>query len=188
LSVRLSTARKALIVAVLPAITMLFLLGYFYLGALKGGTTFRFLLYTTPGNAILALTIVSYTYYITKNAISPATCEALAPESSLIEELHTVLFLASLSLILYPVASSLFGVIHEYSASASTALSLIISVSILLSFLEERNRLIIAIGYLIVGVLVIITFSMASTVSDSLADLARLVSNIEMLLKELGVA
>ncbi|MEM1930715.1 MAG: hypothetical protein QW780_04605 [Sulfolobales archaeon] len=186
--VRLPTTRKALTVVALPAIIMLFLLGYFYLGASKGEIISRFLLYTTPGNAILALTIVSCAYHITRNAISPATREGMMADSSLIEELHTVLFLASLALILYPVASSAFKVVHKCPVSASLALSLIISIPILLLFSEERNKLIIAIGYLIIGVLVVATFSMAGIVSESLADLVKLVLNIEMLLKELGVA
>ncbi|MEM2208558.1 MAG: hypothetical protein QXG17_07710 [Sulfolobales archaeon] len=181
------TNRKALIVALLPAIIVLFILCYFYLGALKGDTFFRFLLYTTPGNAILVLTMVSYTYYVTKNAISPALCEALVPSSSLIEELHNVLFLVSLALVFYPVASSLSVVFQEYATLASASLSLIISLLILVLFLKKRNRLLIAFSYLSVGVLIVVTLSLVNTVSDAFAELAKLISNMEMLARQLGV-
>lgn len=180
------TNRKSLLV-LLPAALALFLLGYCYLGAMRGSSFFRFLLYTVLGNFILFLAIAFYAYYITKNVAFTIPQGGLELGPFLLEDLYLVLFLVSLLPVFYSVFLSLLRVSGGYATVASLVPSFIASLFALLLFLEKGGKLTLIISYLVIGLIIAVTLSLADEVDKTFAELIKLISHMEALIKELGV-
>lgn len=171
----------------LPAAVILFLLGYCHLGSIRGSALFRFLLNTTAGNAALGVAVALYAYHVARNLIPPAPKDGSGSDGSVLEILHDALLLLALSAVLYPVLRSVLGVFQGRFDLVAVPLSLAASALALLPLLRERGRL-PALGYFVFGAVALATLSLSGEVGAAFAEVSRLVTYIEMLIRELGVA
>lgn len=178
---------RSLLIVILPAAVILFLFGYCYLGFVRGGALFRFLLGTTLGNAILWFAVAFYAYHVTKNFIPSVPKDEPDSKASVLEHLHVVLFLVFMSAVFYPVFRSLLGASQGYFDVTPALLSLAASALILPPYLREGGRL-LALSYLIIGVVAAAALGLTNEVREAFAELAKLVTYIETLIRELGVA
>ncbi len=172
-----------MLAAVLPAATLLFLFSYCYLGAAAGSPLFRFLLETTLGNVVLGLAAACYAYHIVKGYISPTHASG---EPGLLEELDSVLLSLSMAVAFYPVFRCLLGAPGNRLAPA--LLSLAASAPIALLTGGRGGRLVRIAGYSSAVLVASAALSSADRLAESFAELAKLISDIEMLARELGVA
>lgn len=183
----MGVGRDVLAALLLGAIAV-FLFTYCYLGALRGSAFFKFLLYTSPGNLILGLAVASYCYHIANSAIGPVLTGVFTSKSSLLENLHSLLLVVALSAVFYLVIKVSLWTPQGFHEAVSVVLATVLSLFTVSLLLETRRKILLIVGYISITTIAVVALNLANEVGEAFAELSKMVSYFEMLVRELGVA
>lgn len=175
-------AGKGLLAVFIVISLLLFLLGYSYLGAMKGHPLFVFAIETVFGNIILVVLIALYIYHALR-ALTVAEYD-----TGVFETLYSALFIFSLTLVIYPVIMIFIGNTtmskRLLALLAATFLSTLTALPILV---EKICRAVYYVGLVTSTVIIVITLAFSKSISESFMNVIESIRHLGDLFKGLGL-
>lgn len=179
---------RDLVVVLLPMSVTGFVLGYTYLAGSTGSIFFRFLIGTLPGNLVLATVQIFTAYHFMMVSLHLVSRYTGTWQPAAIEYLHVFLPVLSLSVLFYPLLSIVLSTLEVSNTAGLAFLSFIVSLIILLPLLYSVSRFSMVMSLLLCLAMATIALLLPKHVLEAYDDLAKAVSYLERLVRELGIA
>lgn len=177
-----SAVNKGLVVVFIVFSLSLFLLGYSYLGALKGHPLFVFAIETVFGNMALLAFIALYVYHTLK-ALTVAEYNA-----EVLEILYSVLLIFSSTLVIYPVVMFFIGNATTSGRFLTLLATVFLSVLTALPILTEKiHRAVYYAGLTASAVIVVIVLAFPEPTSEFFMNVVESIRHLGDLFRGLGL-